>query len=575
MTFTEAAVHVLRLVGKPLHYKEITDVAIEKDLLSHVGKSPEVTMGARLAAVVKKGGEDNPLSRVKPGVFALSEWDQTTIDQGLADRTPALKKLAKNEAKGATAGADLDSDGEAAAPATAEPSTVSFEVPPKLDEADGARMGQDEIARAAMTAAATEIFAPEDDDDEPILGGSDDDDDEEEEESNGRRRRRRRRRGRSGEKEDGDLPSYTVSEASEAVSEAKPEREARGEGRDRDGRSEGREREPRADGREREARSEGREREARGEGREREPRAEGRDREGRDRDRGGRDRDRDRAGRDRDREGNDREGRRARTDEGGAADMANIVEQALGGFRRQGGATFKQVAEVVAKQGRDNDPQLAQWLNAACRADNIRREASGERARFRFSNGSRIALWEWVIDKEQFRLEREARAAVDKYGELARQRLARRFAELPPRAFGELATLLLESLGFSQFRAVKRPSAHSAEQHLAAVQKTATGEFAVAIVIRRDGRDIGREQIVDLRGSLHHYGQAVLGLYVTTGQVMSGAREEAAVSGATPVQFVDGSRMAALAEQTGVGVVRQSFQLCLPDIELFDALRSN
>ena len=52
----DAAAEVLRLVGRPLHYKEITDIAIEKNLLSHVGKSPEVTMGARLAA----------LSAVKP-----------------------------------------------------------------------------------------------------------------------------------------------------------------------------------------------------------------------------------------------------------------------------------------------------------------------------------------------------------------------------------------------------------------------------------------------------------------------------------------------------------------------------
>src|SRR5688572_310693 len=95
MTFTEAAAHVLRLVGKPLHYKEITDVAIERDLLSHVGKSPEVTMGARLAAVVKKDPKDNPLVRVKPGVFALRDWDQAVIDSGLADRTPALERLAK------------------------------------------------------------------------------------------------------------------------------------------------------------------------------------------------------------------------------------------------------------------------------------------------------------------------------------------------------------------------------------------------------------------------------------------------------------------------------------------------
>src|ERR1043166_6733140 len=75
MTFTEAAAEVLRIAGKPLHYKEITELAIEKNLLSHVGKSPEVTMGARWAALLKKEDKTNPIVRVKPGVFALREWD--------------------------------------------------------------------------------------------------------------------------------------------------------------------------------------------------------------------------------------------------------------------------------------------------------------------------------------------------------------------------------------------------------------------------------------------------------------------------------------------------------------------
>src|SRR5437762_9424336 len=105
MTFTEAAAEVLRLVGRPLHYKEITDLAIEKNLLSHVGKSPEVTMGARLAALVKKGDKENPLVRVKPGVFALREWDPGTIERGLSDRTPALKML---ESHGSTGGAEAE-----------------------------------------------------------------------------------------------------------------------------------------------------------------------------------------------------------------------------------------------------------------------------------------------------------------------------------------------------------------------------------------------------------------------------------------------------------------------------------
>src|SRR4029077_12372996 len=82
MTFTEAAAEVLRLAGKPLHYKEITELAIEKNLLSHVGKSPEVTMGARLAALLKKEDKSNPIVRVKPGVFALREWDEKGKKRG-------------------------------------------------------------------------------------------------------------------------------------------------------------------------------------------------------------------------------------------------------------------------------------------------------------------------------------------------------------------------------------------------------------------------------------------------------------------------------------------------------------
>src|SRR5277367_3919905 len=89
MTFTEAAAEVLRLAGKPLHYKEITELAIEKNLLSHVGKSPEVTMGARLAALLKKEDKANPIVRVKPGVFALRDWDEKKGRRGQKSETTA------------------------------------------------------------------------------------------------------------------------------------------------------------------------------------------------------------------------------------------------------------------------------------------------------------------------------------------------------------------------------------------------------------------------------------------------------------------------------------------------------
>ena len=80
MTFTEAAVEVLRSVGKPLHYKKITEIAIERNLLSHVGKTPETTMSSRLATMVKKDRGDAPITKVKPGVFALREFPEGAVE---------------------------------------------------------------------------------------------------------------------------------------------------------------------------------------------------------------------------------------------------------------------------------------------------------------------------------------------------------------------------------------------------------------------------------------------------------------------------------------------------------------
>src|SRR5215469_5273080 len=88
MTFIEAAAEVLRQVGKPLHYKEITELAIEKNLLSHVGKTPEVTMSHRLTSAIKKDDKDVPIVKIKPGVFALREWEDKKGRRGAPSAPP-------------------------------------------------------------------------------------------------------------------------------------------------------------------------------------------------------------------------------------------------------------------------------------------------------------------------------------------------------------------------------------------------------------------------------------------------------------------------------------------------------
>ncbi|HET6284888.1 MAG TPA: winged helix-turn-helix domain-containing protein, partial [Polyangia bacterium] len=54
MTFLEAALDILRREGKPLHFKDLTDRAMTKKLLTFVGRTPEVTMQTQLTAAVKK-----------------------------------------------------------------------------------------------------------------------------------------------------------------------------------------------------------------------------------------------------------------------------------------------------------------------------------------------------------------------------------------------------------------------------------------------------------------------------------------------------------------------------------------
>jgi restriction endonuclease Mrr len=210
---------------------------------------------------------------------------------------------------------------------------------------------------------------------------------------------------------------------------------------------------------------------------------------------------------------------------------------------------------------------------AALRTDNLRRTALGQRARFRLSNG-RVGLTEWLLDSETLRIERDLQGLAQRYRDAVRRNFVRKLNELPPRAFNELVQLVLERLGYQAFKAVRRAGSHQAEQHFSARLTGDSGEATVAIVIRRDGRDVGRERVTELRGALHHYGPATAGVLVTTGQALGGAREEAGAPGAAPVRLLDGAALARLADEQGVGLLHSTLRLPLLDADLFDSLKN-
>ena len=550
MTFIEAAAEVLRLAGKPLHYKDITEMAIAKNLLSHVGKTPEVTMSHRLTAAIKKDEKDMPIVKVKPGVFALREWGGKKGKKAAAESAEeAVEATAEGESNGEDAGLEVNALEIEAALRGGEDAGEEGEEDGEEGEDRPTPVSGEEALRADLAASGAELFEDEEDDDRPILaplaqpepGAGPQQPGE-----GGRRRRRRRRRGRGGGQGElggerfggGGMPRGDASQPRlEGAIQPQPivsiegdvSAEARGlgEGQERGGLPQ------------------------RPVVRDRQQIMAGGSPTGIDIPLG---------------EGDELSGREL-------GDAAAIV---LSSFDRNAGAVpVRTVAEALMRRGRlQGDPMFAAaQAGAAMRADNLRRGANGQRPRFRFANGTRVALTDWTLGGELPRLEQDVVSAIERYREAARRAMLRRIQELPGHALVELLLVTLERAGMTNLKPVRRAGSPGGEAHFSAVHKTGSDSIPTAIVIRKDGREIGRERVTDLRGALHHYGPANAGWLVTTGQCLSGAREESAAPGAPPVALYDGIAICKLLEDLDVGVVKTRFAVSIPDLELLEALR--
>ncbi len=72
MDFKAAAREVLREVGRPLHYGDITELALESGYLASAGRTPQNTMRARISVAVRDNPQ-SPFSQTAPGVYGLKE----------------------------------------------------------------------------------------------------------------------------------------------------------------------------------------------------------------------------------------------------------------------------------------------------------------------------------------------------------------------------------------------------------------------------------------------------------------------------------------------------------------------
>lgn len=570
MTFTEAAVEVLRIAGKPLHFKDITQMAIEKNLLSHVGKTPDVTMGSRLSAQIAKY-PDGDIVRVKSGVYALKEWEGGKAKKKKkaagAEAEPVVAEVeapeaAPEEDDNADQFAALASEIEAAEDQALEKKKASRVVEEPVaapssrdEEEEPAILDEDEKMRSALAATAGDLFEEEEDDDQPLFGGP--------EpapgagppsgEAGGRRRRRRRRRGKGRDEAGaGGAPSFAP--AVPGVEGDEDEEETIGV----------------TIGDEQPTR--------RAIVLERVPQQQGRGG-------GGRPQDFRPAGFQRPQnQGNfDLSGSPAlegteAIDELAGRELSDLIVRILEGVdRNQGAVPFRAIAEAAQRRGRVSGDLngATSAIAAAIRGDNLRRAATGQRPRFRLANGGRVALTDWVLGSDLLRMEQDAILAIDRYREAARRVLAGKLQkDMSGPALVELLLIALERLGFRDIKPVRRAGLPGGESHFSAVHVSTGGEeIRTAIVLRRDGREIGRERVIDLRGSLHHYGPATAGWLITTGQCLSGAREEASAPGTVPITLFDSLGFAKLLEENDVAVVKTTITLPFPDVDLLETLR--
>jgi hypothetical protein len=107
MTFLEAALEVLKREGKPLHYKELTERAMGKKLLTFVGRTPEVTMQTQLTGAVKKA-PGSPFVRVKPGVFGLLRYPEMPPEVEPAPKETSRSGKERAAKDDAASGADAE-----------------------------------------------------------------------------------------------------------------------------------------------------------------------------------------------------------------------------------------------------------------------------------------------------------------------------------------------------------------------------------------------------------------------------------------------------------------------------------
>jgi hypothetical protein len=594
MTFLEAALNILSREGRPLHFKELTERAMTKKILTFVGRTPEVTMQTQLTAAIKKA-PGNPFVRVKPGVFGLLRYPELPPEEPPA-RAEKPEKAEKTErAAGSERGAGPErpsrpgGEGEdgrgrrrrrrggrgrgrdeattgAGGAVAAAPAGEGIDT-----DLEGAEPNVRGLSAAARAAALAETGVLEGDDED----ASSDAEGEDMSEGN---------EARAAAPTTGDQPGVALDGDAGAVGD--DQEDDAEDGDDEGGAEEGAEagfaeggasRAPGAEGGQGDDLGPGRRRRRRrrrrgpgdgfaeGAGRPGEPGSEGAPSAT-----GGA-------------SASGESGGAALTDErpageGGEGEgqgprrIMTPVDAALEILRGQApgrGVHVRQIADAAARRRLVHGEPNEAWrvMRAALAAEPRERLRAGQRPRVRSAGAGLFALARRPPDAEVDRAELvfgEARRALR---ERTLAALERRIADLPGPAFEALARVLLQREGFGPATFVKRVEGTI---YIEALRGRGSRPSKALIALRAGGSSAGRRAIGELRAGIRARSQEE-GLLMLAGRLDNDAISEWKQDG-QPIEIADGQAMAETCVRHGLGVINATVSVDFVDADFFAEL---
>jgi restriction endonuclease Mrr len=253
----------------------------------------------------------------------------------------------------------------------------------------------------------------------------------------------------------------------------------------------------------------------------------------------------------------------------GAARIPSLVEAAYAVMKQSGSRTPLHFHRI-AELGRVAGIRASgPAIHAALLADNERRAARGLRPRFVPGEKGEWSLGEWSLPERIVRLEQRLWDLTRELRVAAHAEIASQLRALDPPAIQQLMALLLERQGYGDIRLASR----SSEGNVALVATLHHGlaRVGTAVVLRTGGGPATREHVRDVRARLPQLG-ASQGVIMALPGVSADARLEADAPGA-PVRLLDAEAIADLCVAVQLGVQVGHVTVVRPDLDFFTELR--